>query len=118
MMTTTHLHLTTWIIGVILFLITYSFLKKGHSKAKMMQMITRVFYILIFLTGGMLITDFGLYAEKMVLGILVICLMELVLIRTAKRRSTWSAWVLFILLFAFVIYVGLSLPMGFHPFMK
>ncbi len=117
MMTTTHLHITTWVIGIILFFVTYSLIKKGSSKAKMMHMITRLFYILIFLTGGMLISNFGYYAQKMIVGILVIAFMELVLVRTKKRKSTGIVWTLFVLAFLYVLYLGLSLPMGLHPFM-
>ena len=117
-MSTTHLHITTWVIGLILFFVTYSLLKKGNPKAKMMHMIARVFYILIFLTGGMLISNFGFYAEKMSVGILVICFMELVLVRTSKQKSTGLVWTLFVLTLAYVLYLGLSLPMGFHPFLK
>ena len=117
MMTTTHLHITTWVIGIILFFVTYSLIKNGSSKAKMMHMITRVFYILIFLTGGMLISNFGYYAQKMIVGILVIAFMELVLVRTKKRKSTGIVWTLFVLALVYVLYLGLSLPMGLHPFM-
>ena len=35
MMSTTHLHITTWVIGIILFFVAYSLLKKGSPKAKM-----------------------------------------------------------------------------------
>ena len=117
MMATTHLHITTWIIGIILFFVTYSLLKKGNPKAKMMHMITRVFYILIFLTGGMLISNFAYYAQKMIVGLLVISFMELVLVRTKKGKSTGIVWTLFVLALLYVLYLGLSLPLGFHPFM-
>ena len=89
---TTHLHITTWVIGIILFFVTYSLYKKGSSKAKMMHMIARVFYILIFLTGGMLISNFAIYAQKMIVGLLVISFMELVLVRTKKGKSTGVVW--------------------------
>ncbi len=117
MMSTTHLHITTWVIGIILFFITYALLKKGNPKAKMLHMITRLFYILIFLSGGMLISNFSYYAQKMIVGILVIAFMELVLVRTKKEKSTGIVWTLFILSLLYVLYLGLSLPMGLHPFM-
>ena len=40
---TTHLHITAWVIGIILFFVTYSMLKSGNPKAKMVHMITRLF---------------------------------------------------------------------------
>ena len=118
MMSTTHLHITTWVIGIILFFVAYSLLKKGSPKAKMTHMITRLFYILIFLTGGMLISNFNAsYVDKMIVGILVIGFMEMVLVRTKKGKSTGIVWTLFVLAFLYVLYLGLSLPMGLHPFM-
>lgn len=83
---TTHLHITAWVIGIILFFVTYSMYKSGNPKAKMLHMITRLFYLLIILTGGMLITDFGAYAVKMIVGIIVIAAMEMVLVRTKKGK--------------------------------
>ncbi len=117
-MSTTHLHITTWVIGIILFFVAYSLLKKGSPKAKMTHMTARLFYILIFLTGGMLISNFNAaYATKLIVGILVIAFMELVLVRTKKAKSTGIVWTLLVLSLVYVLYLGLSLPMGFRPFM-
>ncbi|CAH0225066.1 hypothetical protein SRABI96_02510 [Peribacillus sp. Bi96] len=113
---TTHLHITVWVIGIILFFVTYSMLKSGNPKAKILHMITRLFYLLIFITGGMLITDFGAYAVKMIVGIIVIAAMEMVLVRTKKGKSTSAMWILFIVAFVFVLYLGLSLPQGLYIF--
>jgi uncharacterized membrane protein SirB2 len=113
---TTHMHITAWVIGIILFFVTYSMLKGANPKAKMLHMITRLFYLLIFLTGGMLITDFGAYAVKMIVGIIVIAAMEMVLVRTKKRKSTGAMWILFIVALVFVLYLGLSLPQGMDFF--
>ena len=112
----THLHITTWVIGIILFFVTYSMLKNGSPKAKMMHMITRVFFLLIFLTGGMLITDFGAYAVKMIVGIIVIAAMEMVLVRIKKGKAVSAMWALFVVAFIFVLYLGLSLPQGLDLF--
>ncbi|MED3689117.1 YisL family protein [Peribacillus butanolivorans] len=112
----THIHITAWVIGIILFLVTYSMLKSENPKAKMLHMITRLFYLLIFLTGGMLITDFGVYAVKMIVGIIVIAAMEMVLVRTKKGKGTSAMWILFIVAFIFVLYLGFSLPQGFDFF--
>ncbi|WP_459735766.1 DUF1516 family protein, partial [Peribacillus sp. N1] len=39
------MHITAWDIGLILFFVTYSMLKVENPKAKMLQMITRLFYL-------------------------------------------------------------------------
>ncbi len=38
----THMHITAWVIGIILFFVTYSMLKGANPKAKMLHMITQV----------------------------------------------------------------------------
>ncbi len=94
----------------------FDVLKVKTRKRKCYIMITRLFYLLIFLTGGMLITDFGAYAVKMIVGIIVIAAMEMVLVRTKKGKSTSAMWTLFIVALVFVLYLGLSLPQGMDFF--
>ena len=112
----THMHITTWLIAIILFFVTYAMLKNGSSKAKMMHMITRLFYLLIIITGGMLITDFGTYVWKMIVGLIVIAAMEMVLVRTKNGKSVGLMWLLFAVAFIVVLYLGFSLPQGFDLF--
>ena len=112
----THMHITAWLIGIILFFVTYAMLKSGSSKAKMMHMITRLFYLLIIIKGGMLITDFGEYVWKMIVGLIVISAMEMVLVRSKNGKSVGLMWLLFVVAFIVVLYLGLSLPQGFDLF--
>jgi hypothetical protein len=111
----THMHITAWLIAVILFFVAIAY-KKNAKAFKVLHMITRVFYILIILSGGILISDFGAYAVKIIVGLIVIVLMEMILVRTKKEKSTTGLWVAFVIAFIAVVYLGLSLPQGFSPF--
>ncbi|MEK5522323.1 MULTISPECIES: YisL family protein [Heyndrickxia] len=125
-MYTTHAHVTTWVIGIILFIIAAALYKSGKTKgAKIVNMILRLFYILIIITGGILFFKFqsaygpALYGMKLLGGLLVIGMMEMVLSRMKKGKSSGIFWLLFIIFFAIVLYLGfVKLPMGLHPFGK
>lgn len=113
----THLHITTWLIAVILFFVAYFRYRSGSERgAKIVHMIARLFYILIILSGGMLMTNFSYYAGKMILGLIVIVLMEMTLVRTKKGKGVGIFMFLFIVTLLGVIYMGLSMPQGFHFF--
>ncbi|MFD0048815.1 YisL family protein [Actinomycetes bacterium NPDC127524] len=114
---TTHLHITTWVIAIILFFVSLSMYKSGNSKAKALHMATRVFYILIILSGFQLIgSSFSYYAGKLIMGIVVIALMEMTLVRAKKGKSTGIFTVIFVVAFLIILYMGLSMPQGLHPF--
>lgn len=109
----THLHITTWVIALVLF-----FVAALASKSKGIHMALRLFYILIIITGGALFIEgmgynMGMdYGIKFILGILVIGMMEMVLVRKAKNKPTTVFWVLFAIFLFAVLYYGFKLPMG------
>lgn len=121
----THIHITAWALGIILFLFTYFMYKNNNSKAKMMHMIVRLMYIIIAITGFLLFWGIMktisnnyqmLYGFKMLGGLWVIVAMEIILVRSSKAKSSSAGWVQFIIAFLLVLYLGLRLPLGFHPF--
>ncbi|CAH0344436.1 hypothetical protein BCI9360_00691 [Bacillus sp. CECT 9360] len=112
----THIHITTWVVALILFFVAVS-MNKDAKGFKIVHMILRVFYVLIILTGFALIgSQFGYYAIKAIVGIIVIGMMEMILVRSKKGKSTGALWAVFVVAFAAVLYLGLSLPQGFQPF--
>ncbi|MFD3447305.1 YisL family protein [Microbacteriaceae bacterium 4G12] len=122
---TTHMHITAWVVGIILFFVAYSMYQNRSSKAKMIHMITRLMYIIIIVTGFLLYmsivkTATGSmhmwYGLKMLAGVWVIGAMEMVLVRTGKGKSTGGVWAQFVIALLAVVYLGLRLPLGFHPF--
>lgn len=122
MFDTTHAHITTWVIALILFVIAIVLLKGGNQKgAKIVQMILRVFYILILITGIGLYMNHGAYDHmqyglKTLGGIVIIAMMEMVLVRTKKEKPTGIHWAIFIIAFLVTFYLGAKLPVGWNWF--
>ncbi|WP_147533198.1 YisL family protein [Bacillus marasmi] len=112
-----HAHITAWLLAIILFFVAVSLQKSGNEKgAKIVKMILRVFYILIFLTGGMLVTMWSMHLLKAAVGIWVIGGMEMVLAKLSKQEKATGAWTQFVIALVVVLYLGLSLPIGFDFF--
>ena len=113
---TTHMHITTWVIALILFFIA----ALSGKKMKAVHMILRVMYILVIVTGLSLflewrdkITESGMnYDMKVLFGILVIGFMEMVLVRKNKGKSVNMFWVLFGIVLLVTLYLGLSMGIG------
>ncbi len=105
----THLHITTWGVGLVLFFIAALSAKKLTG----VQMALRVVYILIIITGVSLFIEyrdmFGMtYDMKLTFGILLIGFMEMVLARKNKGKSTTIFWALFAISLIAVLYIGLG----------
>ncbi|MFS0655982.1 YisL family protein [Bacillus sp. 179-C3.3 HS] len=120
----THLHITVWVLGIILFFVAFALAGNRDKGAKIVHMIVRLFYVLIIATGvelyvrtGMKIPGYqGEYFGKMLLGILVIGFMEMVLVRKKKGKSITGVLIGFIVVAIVTILLGLRLPIGFHIF--
>ncbi|AYA75051.1 MULTISPECIES: YisL family protein [unclassified Robertmurraya] len=118
----THAHITAWVLALVLFFVANSLHKSGKAKAaKIVHMILRVLYIIVFATGGMLVhTLFSMqpveYIAKVLIGLWVIAAMEMVLVRTVKGKETKSLWIQFYVAVVLVILLGLRLPLGFQLF--
>lgn len=114
----THLHITTWVVAIVLFFIAAAKPNKG------VHMALRLFYILVIITGGALFIEAMDYKQgmnygiKLLLGILVISMMEMVLVRMSKNKSTKLFWVLFAIFLFLTLFYGFKLPMGFNFLMN
>lgn len=118
----THLHITAWVIALILMFVVFSFYKQGNEKiAKILQMILRLMYLIILFTG---IHLFFIYTNingeliiKALAGIWTIVAMELITVKAKKDKSTKGAWIQFVIAFVIAILLGFGrLPMGFQWF--
>lgn len=113
---TTHMHITTWVIALVLFLIA----ALSGKKMKSVHMILRLMYILVIVTGMSLflewrdkISESGMnYDMKVLFGILVIGFMEMVLVRKNKGKSVNMFWVLFGIVLLITLYLGFSMGIG------
>ncbi|MGE8205187.1 YisL family protein [Heyndrickxia sp. NPDC080065] len=117
-MYTTHAHITTWVVALILFFVALALYKSGNSKgSKIVHMILRLFYILIIVTGAFLFFKFqsidpALYGIKMLDGLLVIGMLEMILVRLKKGKGTGLFWILMIIFFIIALYLGfVKLPL-------
>ncbi|MFC6038049.1 YisL family protein [Paenisporosarcina macmurdoensis] len=113
----THLHITTWVIGIILFFVAVT-LKNGSKGQKITHMVLRLFYVFILLTGVALFMagmdfDMGmLYGFKLIAGVLIIGMMEMILVRMKKHKATTMFWVLLFVFLFITMFLGFKLPMG------
>lgn len=112
-MSSTDAHVLTWIIGLVLFALSFGLHKAGKEKgSKILHMVLRVVYILIIGSGIGLIAKTGMdfmHTIKMLVGIWVIGMLEMVLIRTKKGESTKTLWILLVVSFILVLVIGYSI---------
>lgn len=108
----THLHITTWVLALVLFAVAALASKKMTG----VQMALRVMYILIIITGVALFMEYrdivaegGMYYDmKVLFGVLVIGFMEMILGRKNKGKSLNIFWILFAIALLVTLYLGLS----------
>jgi len=111
----THAHITSWALALILFVVALLLHKAGKEKGfKIVQMILRVLYIVIFITGGLILHQIVIdtfYVLKAFVGLWVIASLELILVKMKKGKSTGAFWIQLIVSLAAVFYLGYYLPM-------
>ena len=113
-----HMHITTWVVAIILFFVASSLLKSGKEKpAKIVHMVLRLFYIFVLVSGFMIVSGLyqidGEYIGKIILGIVTIGMMEMVLVKSKKGKPTRVFWILFFVAFILTVLLGLRLPIRF-----
>ena len=116
-----HSHITAWLIAFVLFFVVIGLNTSGKEKgSKIVSMILRSFYILILLTGTMLLVNYAditaLVILKAVAGIWVIGALEMLLIKSKKKELKMGSWLQLLVAFSLVLYLGLSLSMGMKFF--
>src|SRR5690625_5874542 len=97
-----HMHITSWVLALILVLLVTMFYKQGNAKVgKILHMILRLDYLFILFTGGSLLGEYfsstightGELVIKVIAGIWAIAAMEMVSIKTSKKDETQSWWI-------------------------
>ena len=117
---TTHLHITTWVIGIVLFLAA-AFMARESKGRKIVHMVLRLFYIMIIITGLTLFiehssADAMMYGLKFLFGIVTIGMMEMVLVRSKKQKPVTMFWALFAVSLFVTMFLGFLLPIGLDLF--
>ncbi|WP_117170861.1 YisL family protein [Paraliobacillus sediminis] len=122
-----HLHITGWVLALILFAVTFSLYKNKKQKpAKVMHMITRLSYLLILYSGGDLFYNYivsgtwNSYMAELIIkaaaGLWVIACLEILLVRYAKGKPTKGFMVQLAVSLIIVLALGFGrLPWGFLP---
>ncbi|MGM8212648.1 YisL family protein [Virgibacillus sp. W0430] len=122
-----HLHITAWVLAVILVFIVSAFYGQEKTKqGKILHMILRLDYLLILYSGGSLLGTYiangvsgGMLGEvivKVIAGLWAIVAMEMIGVKTKKSKPVKSWWIQFAI--AAIIAIGLGfgrLPLGILP---
>ncbi|WP_226037688.1 YisL family protein [Aquibacillus saliphilus] len=119
----THLHITSWVLAFILFVLALLFYKQGNKAGKILHMVLRLDYLLILYTGGDLLMDYftanmmlGEVLVKSFAGLWLISMLEMILIKTKKEKPTKNLWIQLAIAFVIVLALGFGrLPMGILP---
>lgn len=105
-------HVTSWSITLILFIITLILTRAGSPKAqKIFHMILRLFLVITLLTGiGLLVTYgfHGIYLIKGALGIILLIFLEMVVTKTRDREPVTIWWIVLIIDVILVAWIGFS----------
>ncbi|MDC3417234.1 YisL family protein [Aquibacillus salsiterrae] len=121
---TTHLHITSWVLALILFFLALVFYKQGKKSGKILHMILRLDYLFILYSGGSLLSEYftlgtmlGEVITKSFLGLWVIAALEMILVKQSKNKPTKAFWIQFVIAFVLVLILGFGrLPMGLALF--
>lgn len=119
----THLHVTAWVLALILLIVSLVLHKNGSRRgAKITHMILRLDYLIIILSGIDLLRHYfggSMLPEaiiKSVAGLWAIFAMEMILVRSGKGSSTKGAWIQLVIAFVIALALGFGrLPLGFLP---
>ncbi|WP_371817588.1 DUF1516 family protein [Virgibacillus sp. MSJ-26] len=109
----THLHITAWVLALILLLVVVILHKQGKAKgAKITQMILRLDYLLILYSGGSLLGMFfsgpnvTMAIIKTLAGIWTIAAIEMVGIKTVKDKPAGGMWIQLVVALVVTLILG------------
>ncbi|WP_042149082.1 YisL family protein [Paucisalibacillus sp. EB02] len=111
----THLHVTAWVLAIILFIVSLVLHKQGKEKAaKIVQMILRLDYLLILYSGGDLIMHYlngsGTMTVEAIIkglaGVGVIAGMEMTLGKIKDGDPAKVGWSVLLISFLITLILG------------
>lgn len=114
-----HLHITAWVVAIILLFIVSNSYKQG-KQGKALHMILRLDYLLVLFSGIMLFLSYsnitGELIVKVIAGLWAIVSMEMITVRTSKGNPTKSWWIQFTIAVLIAIILGFGrLKLGVLP---
>ncbi|MEN1970355.1 YisL family protein [Lentibacillus sp. N15] len=117
----THLHVTSWILAFILFIVVVVLNKQGKAKgAKIVHMILRLDFLLILYSGGTLLAYYfstpqmGEAIFKGLAGIWAIFAMEMIGLKSGRKEAAKSWWIQLVIAVVITFILGFGrLHLGF-----
>lgn len=106
-----HFHVTAWFVTLVLFFVAVYLQKANKQKpVKILQMILRLFYLIVLGTGLHLLGAFyhfqGLALVKGIIGLWVVFCFEFILTRASKGKATKIFWIQLVIALLLVFYFG------------
>ncbi|MGN7236153.1 DUF1516 family protein [Priestia megaterium] len=106
-----HIHVTLWTLLIISFVVSLILHRAGKAKGqKILHMVARLLYLLVLVSGLHMLAVWyhfqGAALIKGIAGVLVLVGMEMVLVRTEKRKRTGVAWGVLVIALILVFYYG------------
>ncbi|MGX4608630.1 DUF1516 family protein [Priestia sp. JNUCC 25] len=106
-----HIHVTLWTLLIISFVVSLILHRAGKAKGqKILHMVARLLYLLVLVSGLHMLAAWyhfqGAALIKGIAGVLVLVGMEMVLVRTGKRKRTGVAWAVLVIALILVFYYG------------
>lgn len=122
----THLHITSWVLALILFAVVLMFMKQGKAKpAKIIHMVLRLDYLVILVSGLVLLVEYfnlfsgaliGEVIVKAIAGFWVIYCMEMIPTKMKKGQPVNAWWIQLVIVLIIAIVLGFGrLPLGILP---
>ncbi|WP_079709140.1 YisL family protein [Paraliobacillus ryukyuensis] len=122
-----HLHITSWALTLVLFVVAFNLYRADkHKAAKITHMITRLMYLLVLYSGGDLLVGYfqsGTFDAhpaativKVLAGLWVIACVEILLVRYAKGKPVVGFFVQLTVAVVLALVLGFGiLPWGLLP---
>lgn len=119
-----HLHITAWLVAIILlFVVTSLYKKENNRTGKIIHMILRLDYIIVLISGVLLLFEYDTFGSylgeiivKVIAGLWTIVSIEMITVRSAKGEAAKGWWIQFVIAALIAILLGFTrLPMGVLP---
>ncbi|WP_059103711.1 YisL family protein [Shouchella shacheensis] len=103
-------HEGSWAFLAILFVVSYFLYRANKNRAgTIIQMILRLFYLIMIVTGAGMLYGYGfptMFVVKGILALVLIGFMEMTLAKTKRGESALVGWILVVVTLLLVVLMG------------
>ncbi|MBC1452997.1 YisL family protein [Listeria welshimeri] len=116
-----YVHLISWVAIVVLTVTALAIYSKSTKGFTILQMVNRIFYILVILSGVMMVQysveqSWILAVFKILMGIIVIGVVEMLLSYRKQQKPTGMFLMIFIIVIVITVSLGFYLSGGYPLF--